>query len=115
MKPNMLKKMECRLLVAAGAAGLVGCNTDQGGKKDAGAAALTEAEVPTDTENFDTGLTARSLSLVQADVDQSMGDVISPISEPCTFWMATTTLSTKIGQITRMAAQPACLLTKLTA
>ena len=33
-----------------------------------------------DTENFDTGPTARSLSLVQADVSQSMGDVISPIS-----------------------------------
>ena len=80
MKPNMLKKWSVALLVAAGAAGLVGCNTNQGGKKDAEAAALTEAEVPTDTENFDTGLTARSLSLVQADVDQSMGDVISPIS-----------------------------------
>jgi len=80
MKPNMLKKWSVALLVAAGAAGLVGCNANQGGKKDAEAAALTEAEVPTDTENFDTGLTARSLSLVQADVDQSMGDVISPIS-----------------------------------
>ena len=76
----MLKKWSVALLVAAGAAGLVGCNTNQGGKKDAEAAALTEAEVPTDTENFDTGLTARSLSLVQNDVAQSMGDVISPIS-----------------------------------
>jgi len=80
MKPNMLKKWSVALLVAAGAAGLVGCNANQGGKKDAEAAALTEAEVPTDTENFDTGLTARSLSLVQNDVAQSDRDAISPTS-----------------------------------
>ena len=80
MKPNMLKKWSVALLVAAGAAGLAGCNTNQGGKKDAGVPALTEVEVPTDTENFDTGLTTRSLSLVQNDVSQSIVDAISPIS-----------------------------------
>ena len=66
MKPNMLKKWSVALLVAAGAAGLVGCNTDQGARKTLERQPSQKLRSLPTRKILTQRLTARSLSLVQA-------------------------------------------------